>query len=82
MILKNLPACSAQLFTVLLEALLDRGVAIRHLLSAKPRRVARASRLLLRSTVSGLRQCTATPENQRGNCCQNNSAHALLHRSI
>jgi hypothetical protein len=39
-VLKSLPACPAKSFTVLLEALLDGVVALRQLLSAKPRRVA------------------------------------------
>jgi hypothetical protein len=40
MILKNLPACSTELVAFLLETLLDGVVAVRHLLSAKPRGVA------------------------------------------
>jgi hypothetical protein len=34
MVLKSLPACSTKVFTVLLQTLLDRIVAICHLLSA------------------------------------------------
>jgi hypothetical protein len=68
MILKNLPACSTELLAVLLEALLNGVVAVRHLLSAKPRGVARAGAPLLRSTVWDLRQCIATSQSQRGNC--------------
>jgi hypothetical protein len=68
----------AKLVAMLLEALLDGAVAIRHLLSAKPRRIARTSAPLLRRAA--LRLCIATAENQDGNCQQNNSAHCLLPR--
>jgi hypothetical protein len=77
-VLKNLPACAAKSFPVLLEALLDGIVAIRHLLSAKPRRIVRASLLLLRG--AGLRSRRAISQNHDGNCYQNDSAHLLLLR--
>jgi len=79
-VLKKLPACAAKSFPVLLEALLDGIVAIRHLLSAKPRRIVRASLLLLRG--AGLRSRRATSQNQDGNCYQNDSAHLLLLRDM
>jgi hypothetical protein len=79
-VLKNLPACAAKSFPVLLEALLDGIVAICHLLSAKPRRIVRASLLLLRG--AGLRSRRATSQNQDGNCYQNDSAHLLLLRDM
>jgi hypothetical protein len=78
-ILKDFPASRAKSSAVLLEALLDGVVPFCHLLSTKPRGVARASILLLRSSPSGLRSCIATAQNQRGNCHQNDSAHSLLH---
>jgi hypothetical protein len=59
-VLKNLPACPTKMLTVLLEALLDGVVAIRHLLSAKPRRIARTRAAFLWRAASGLRPCTAT----------------------
>src|SRR5712691_12513152 len=79
-VLKNLPACAAKLFAVLLEALLDGMVAICHLLSAKPRRIVRASVLLLRG--AGLRSRRAISQNHDGNCYQNDSAHLLLLRDM
>jgi hypothetical protein len=74
-VLKNLPACPTKMLTVLLEALLDGVVAIRHLLSAKPRRIARTRAAFLWRAASGLRPCTATSENQRGDGRQDNSVH-------
>jgi hypothetical protein len=83
-ILKCLAACPAKSFTVLLEALLDGVIALRQLISAKPRRIARASLPFLRRALSGLRSRIATSQNQRGNGYQNNSAHCFLqgNRSI
>lgn len=78
MLLKCLAACPAKSFTVLLEALLDGVIAFRQLISAKPRRIARASLPLLRRALSGLRSRIATSQNQRGNCYQNKSAHCFL----
>ncbi|MDB5636965.1 MAG: hypothetical protein JWP51_1873 [Bradyrhizobium sp.] len=77
-LLKCLAACPAKSFTVLLEALLDGVIAFRQLISAKPRRIARASLPLLRRALSGLRSRIATSQNQRGNCYQNKSAHCFL----
>ena len=79
-VLKNLPACAAKSFPVLLEALLDGIVTISHLLSAKPRRIVRASLLLLRR--AGLRSRRAISQNHDGNCYQSDSAHLLLLRDI
>jgi hypothetical protein len=83
-LLKYLAACPAKSFTVLLEALLDGVIAFRHLISAKPRRIARASLPFLRRALSGLGSRIATSQDQRGNGYQNNSAHCFLHcnRSI
>jgi hypothetical protein len=63
-ILKDGPAGAAEAFTMLLEALLDSIVTLTHLLSAKPRRVARASLPLLRTAVLRLR--IAAAKSQRG----------------
>src|SRR3979490_1246054 len=76
-VLKRLPACSAKSVAVLLETLLDGAIAIRQLLSAKPRRIPRASTALLRS--AGLRLRIAASQDQCGNCDQENSAHLFLH---
>jgi hypothetical protein len=57
-IFKNLPTGSPKPFTVLLEALLNGAIAVPQLRSAKPRRVARASLMLLRR--AGLRSRIAT----------------------
>jgi hypothetical protein len=65
MVLKDLPACPAKLFTLLLEALLDGVVTFCHLLSAKPRRIAGASLVLLRSARR--RSCIATSQSQHKN---------------
>jgi hypothetical protein len=51
MVLKGLPACPTEVLTVLLETLLDGVVAIRHLFSAKPRRIARTGFPLLGSAA-------------------------------
>jgi hypothetical protein len=75
-VLKDLPACSTELFAVLLEALLDGVVAICQLLSTKPRCIARAGLMFLRRAV--LRSRIAPSQNQRGNCYQDNSAHLFL----
>jgi hypothetical protein len=66
--LKHLPARPAESFTALLEALLDGGIAVRHLLSAKPRCIAGASLLLFGCAPSGLRLRNVTAQNQHGNC--------------
>jgi hypothetical protein len=55
MVLEGLPACPTKVCAVLLEALLNGVVAVGHLLSAEPRRIARAGAPLLSSTVSALR---------------------------
>jgi hypothetical protein len=83
-LLKCLAACPAKSFTVLLEALLDGVIAFRQLISAKPRRIARASLAFLRRALSGLGSRIAASQNQRGNGYQNNSAHCFLqgNRSI
>jgi len=77
-VFKSLPACPAKPFTVLLEALLDGVIAIRHLLSAKPRCITRAGLVLLGGAVSGFRSRIAASQNQCGNGYQNNFAHSLL----
>jgi hypothetical protein len=78
MFLKHLPACPAKPVTMLLKALLDGVVALGHLLSAKPRCIARASLMLLRRPLSGLRSCIATSQNQQRKSYQSNSAHCYL----
>jgi hypothetical protein len=72
-VLKYFPARASKPITVLLETLLNGIVAIGHLLSAKPRRVTRASLPLLRG--AGLGQCRGTAKDQRGDCDQNDPAH-------
>ena len=76
MVLENLPARMAKLFSVLLETLLDGPVTIRQLFSAKPRRIARTSAPLLRR--AGLCLCIAAVENQDRNCQKDNPAHSFL----
>jgi hypothetical protein len=61
---------------MLLEASPDRVVALCHLLSAKPRRIARASVPLLWS--AGLRSGIAAFENQHRNCQHSCPAHSLV----
>src|SRR3981081_3158765 len=80
-VLKRLPACSAKSVAVLLETLLDGAIAIRQLLSAKPRRIPRASTALLRSAGLRLRIAASQDQcgDQCGNCDQENSAHLFLH---
>jgi hypothetical protein len=59
-----------------LQTLLDDTIAFRQQMSAKPRRVARASLMLLRRV--GLRLCgAAISQNERRNCYQGNSMHRL-----
>jgi hypothetical protein len=72
-VLKCLAAGAAEPITVLLEALLNGIVAIGHLLSAKPRSVARTSLPLLRG--AGLSQRSRTAKDQPGNCDQNDPVH-------
>jgi len=60
--LKHLAAGAAKLRPMLLQALLDRVVAVVENLAAQPRRIARASAPLFRRAT--LRAGIATPENQ------------------
>src|SRR6266404_6649359 len=72
--LKHPSARPAEAIAVLLEALPDGIIAIRQLVSAKARRIARAGILLFGCAPLRLRH--AASQNQRGNCDEKNSAHA------